>query len=126
MRHRVAGRHLKRDSGHRKSLYRNLITELFRHERIMTTEARAKAIRGRAEKLITVAKVGAARQAAGDYDAHQHRLVAAVLTDKSVVKKLFEEIAPRYATRPGGYTRMMKLGPRKGDGADMALLELVE
>ena len=126
MRHRVAGRHLNRDSGHRKSLYRNLITELFRHERIRTTEARAKAIRARAEKLITVAKVGAARQEAGDYDAHQHRLVAAVLTDKSVVKKLFEEIAPRYATRPGGYTRIMKLGPRKGDGATMALLELVE
>jgi len=126
MRHRVAGRHLKRDSGHRRSLYRNLMTELFRHGRIRTTEARAKAVRGKAEKLITVAKAGVARQQAGQYDAHQHRLVAAVLTDKAVVKKLFEEIAPRYETRPGGYTRILKLGPRKGDAAKMALLELVE
>ncbi len=126
MRHRMAGRRLKRDSGHRRLLFRNLITELFRHERIRTTEARAKAIRGRAEKLITTAKKGVARQEAGEYDAHQHRLVAAVVTDKAVVKKLFTEIAPRYMTRPGGYTRLLKLGPRKGDGARMVLLELVE
>lgn len=126
MRHRVAGRRLKRDSGHRRLLYRNLITELFRHERIRTTEAKAKAIRARAEKLITAAKVGAVRQEAGEYDAHQHRLVAAVVTDKAIVKKLFDEIAPRYKTRPGGYTRLLKLGPRKGDGASMVLLELVE
>jgi len=126
MRHRVAGRHLKRDSGHRRLLFRNLITELFRHERIRTTEAKAKAIRGRAEKLITIAKTGVARQENGEYDAHQHRLVAAVVTDKAVVQKLFAEIAPRYKTRPGGYTRLLKLGPRKGDGASMVLLELVE
>ena len=126
MRHRVAGRRLKRDSGHRRLLFRNLITELFRHGRIRTTEARAKAIRGRAEKLITIAKTGVARQEIGEYDAHQHRLVAAVVTDKTVVKKLFAEIAPRYQTRPGGYTRLLKLGPRKGDGASMVLLELVE
>jgi len=126
MRHRVAGRRLKRDSGHRRLLFRNLITELFRHERIRTTEARAKAIRGRAEKLITIARTGVARQESGEYDAHQHRLVAAVVTDKAVVQKLFAEIAPRYKTRPGGYTRLLKLGPRKGDGASMVLLELVE
>ena len=126
MRHRVAGRRLDRDEGHRGLLFRNLITELFKHERIRTTEARAKAIRGRAEKLITIAKAGAARQESGDYDAHQHRLVAAVVTDKAVVSKLFAEIAPRFKTRPGGYTRLLKLGPRKGDGARMVLLELVE
>ena len=126
MRHRVAGRHLKRDSGHRRLLFRNLITELFRHERIRTAEARAKAIRGRAEKLITIAKAGVARQESGEYDAHQHRLVAAEVTDKVVVKKLFSEIAPRFMTRPGGYTRLVKLGPRKGDNAAMAQIELVK
>ena len=126
MRHRVAGRHLKRDSGHRRALYRNLVTELFKHGRIRTTEAKAKAIRGRAEKLITVAKVGAQRQQSGDYDAHQHRLAAAYVTDKTVLKKLFDDIAPRFESRQGGYTRLLKLGPRKGDGAEMVVLELVE
>lgn len=126
MRHRVAGRHLKRDSGQRRALYRNLVTDLFRHGRIRTTEAKAKAVRGRAEKLITVAKVGSQRQLSGNYDAHQHRLAAAYVTDKAVLTKLFNEIAPRFENRPGGYTRLLKLGPRKGDGAEMVILELVE
>ncbi len=117
MRHRKAGRKLGRSSGHRKALYRNLITELFRHERIKTTEAKAKAIRGKAEKLITLGKRG---------DLHAHRLAAARLNDPEIVRKLFDEIAPRYEDRPGGYTRIYKLGRRQGDGASMVLIELVE
>ena len=117
MRHRKAGRKLGRSSGHRKALYRNLITELFRHERIKTTEAKAKAIRPLAEKLITLGKRG---------DLHARRLAAARLNDPLVVKKLFEELAPRYEDRPGGYTRILKLGRRQGDGAEMAIIELVE
>jgi len=117
MRHRKAGRKLGRSSGHRKALYRNLIIELFRHERIKTTEAKAKAIRPLAEKLITLGKRG---------DLHARRLAAARLNDPFAVKKLFEELAPRYEDRPGGYTRILKLGRRQGDGAEMAIIELVE
>ena len=117
MRHRVAGRHLKRNTGMRRALFRNLISELIRHERIRTTEARARAIRGDAEKLITLAKRG---------DLHARRLVLRTITDPELVKKLFDEVAPRYADRPGGYTRMIKLGPRQGDAAPMVLLELVK
>ncbi len=117
MRHRKAGRKLGRSSGHRKALYRNLITELFRHERIKTTVAKAKAIRPLAEKLITLGKRG---------DLHARRLAAARLNDPLVVKKLFDELAPRYENRPGGYTRILKLGRRQGDGAEMAIIELVE
>ncbi len=117
MRHRKAGRRLSRSSGHRKALYRNLIAELFRHERIRTTEAKARAIRPLAERLITLGKRG---------DLHSRRLAAARLNDPEMVKKLFEELAPRYRDRPGGYTRLLKLGQRQGDGAKMAILELVE
>ncbi|MDI7275866.1 MAG: 50S ribosomal protein L17 [Anaerolineae bacterium] len=117
MRHRVAGRRLSRPVGHRRALYRNLITELFRHERIKTTEAKAKAVQAQAEKLITVAK----RQ-----DVHARRQVAAVLTDEAVVKRLVDEIALRYLERPGGYTRLVHLGPRLGDAAPMVLRALVE
>lgn len=117
MRHRVAGRRLNRSVGHRRALYRNLVTELFRHERIRTTEAKAKAVRAEAEKLITVAK----RQ-----DVHARRQVAAVLTDEAVVRRLMDELAPRYQERPGGYTRLVHLGQRLGDGAPMVLLTLVE
>ena len=125
MRHRVAGRRLNRSSGHRKALRRNLITELFRHERIRTTRAKASAIRGAAEKLITSAKRG---NAAGDETkvVHARRLATTRLHDPKMVKKLFDEIAPRYIDRPGGYTRIIKLGPRAGDAAEMVLLELVE
>jgi large subunit ribosomal protein L17 len=101
-----------------------MITELFRHERIRTTHAKAKAIRGAAEKLITLSKRGIA---AGEAKViHSRRLAAARLNDPEIVKKLFDEIAPRYAERPGGYTRILKLGPRGGDAAEMVLLELVE
>ncbi len=124
MRHQVSGRILGRSSGHRKALRRNLITELFRHERIHTTRAKAAAIRGEAEKMITKAKRG---NAAGEAQAvHARRLAAGSLNDPEIVKKLFDEIAPRYADRPGGYTRIIKLGPRGGDAAEMALIELVE
>jgi len=117
MKHRVAGRKLNRSKDHRKALFRNLVTELFRHERIKTTEAKAKAVRSKAEKLITMARRG---------DLHSRRLTAAYLTDPKVAWKLFHEIAPRYADRPGGYTRILKLGRRQGDGAEMVILELVE
>jgi large subunit ribosomal protein L17 len=124
MRHRVAGSRLGRSSGHRKALRRSMITELFRHERIKTTRAKAAAIRGAAEKLITLSKRG---NAAGDAKLiHARRLAAGRLNDPEIVKKLFDEIAPRYAERPGGYTRMLKLGQRSGDAAEMVLLELVE
>ncbi len=165
MRHRKAGRHLHRSSGHRRALYRNLMTELFRHERIRTTEAKARAIRPLAEKLVTKARkarserlVDLAKQRnverlsawfnpkraeqligladGGDEKAlermaeqlalHARRQVLATLTDKEIAHKLVEEIAPRFEDRPGGYTRMFKLGTRQGDAADMALLELVE
>jgi large subunit ribosomal protein L17 len=124
MRHRIAGKRLNRSSGHRKALRKNLTTELFRHERIRTTRAKAEAIRSGAEKLITMAKRG---NAEGDAKAVQARRAAsAKLNDPEIVKKLFDDIAPRYAERPGGYTRMVKLGPRMGDAAEMALIELVE
>lgn len=122
MRHRVAGHRLKRSSGHRRALFRNLITELFRHRRIKTTEAKAKAVRAEAEKLISVAK----RSLDKDNDVHERRQVLRTITDKEVVQELFETIAPEYVDRPGGYTRIIKLGPRQGDAAPMAILELVE
>lgn len=154
-----------RSSGHRRALYRNLITELFRHERIKTTEAKARAVRPLAEKVVTKARkarperlVELAKQRdaeklsawfntrraeqlialadEGDEEAleqmaqamalHARRQVLATLQDKDIAHKLVEEIAPRFDERPGGYTRMFKLGMRKGDAARMAILELVE
>jgi len=124
MRHRIAGFKLSRSSGHRTALRRNMVTEFFRHERIRTTRTKAAAIRGDAERLITTAKHGLA---AGDQKTvNARRRAAAKLNDPAVVKKLFEEIAPRYAARPGGYTRVVKIGPRQGDAAEMVFLELVE
>jgi len=117
MRHRKAGRKLGRSGGHRRALYRNLVTELFRHERIKTTEAKAKAVRPKAERLITLGKRGTL---------HAQRLAAGRLNDPVILKKLFDEIAPRYQDRPGGYTRILKLGHRQGDNAPMVLIELVE
>ncbi|HEM61381.1 MAG TPA: 50S ribosomal protein L17 [Chloroflexi bacterium] len=122
MRHKVAGRKLGRSSGHRRALFRNLITELFRHRRITTTEAKAKAVRSEAEKLITVAKNSLGKES----DVHERRQVLKTVTDAEVVRELFERIAPEYKDRPGGYTRIIKLGPRQGDAAPMAILELVE
>lgn len=121
MRHRVGGSRLGRSTGHRRALRRNLITELFRHERIRTTKAKAASVRGASEKLITLAKRGA-----GDGEVHARRLAASRLNDPEIVKKLFDDIAPRFTERPGGYTRTLKLGPRQSDGAEMVLLELVE
>jgi large subunit ribosomal protein L17 len=127
MRHRVAGHRLNRSRGHRTALRRTLVTELFRHERIRTTEAKARAIRSQAEKLITLAKRGLVAEATTpERGVHARRLATGRLNDPEIVKKLFNEIAPRYAERPGGYTRIVKLGPRKGDAAQMAVIELVE
>ena len=123
MRHRVAGRRLGRSSGHRRALRRNLITELFRHERIKTTEAKAKAIRSGAEKLITLAKRGLQDDS---YTLHARRQAVAALNDPAIARKLFDELAPRYEEREGGYTRLYKLGRRQGDGALLVVLELVE
>jgi len=118
MRHNVRGRKLNRTASHRKMMFRNMVTSLFRHERIQTTTAKAKEARSVAERLITYAKAG---------DLNSRRMAARKLTDPAVLKKLFAELGPRYADRPGGYTRILKLdGPRKGDNADMAILELVE
>jgi len=127
MRHQKTGKKLGRSKGHNKSLRKNLIKQLFAHERIRTTRAKAEAIRGQAEKLITLAKKGnAATESDPSYMVHTRRLAAARLADPDAVKRLFDEIAPRYEERPGGYTRMLKLGPRPGDSADMVILELVE
>lgn len=123
MRHNIAGRILGRDAGHRKALFKNLIKALYTHERIMTTEAKARAIRADAEKLITKAKHGIAD---GGNRVHAQRQLVAYLDDKTLAKKVFDEFAPRYATRNGGYTRMIKLGKRQGDAADMVILELVD
>ena len=166
MRHRVAGRSLGRDTNHRKMLRRNLISDLFRHEQIKTTEAKAKAVRAQAEKFITLARNrGDAErlvELAEDHKeedlrllltdgqvarllrlsdsketeqietlarsiaAHAQRLVARDITDRAVLNKLFHEIAPRYISRPGGYTRITRLGARRGDAAQMVMLSLVE
>ena len=117
MRHRVHGRHLGRDTSHRLSLYRNLVTDLLRYERITTTEAKAKEIRPMAERIITLGRRG---------DLHARRQAMRFVFDPKVVKKVFDEIGPRMATRPGGYLRITGLESRKGDGARMAVIELVD
>jgi len=124
MRHKVAGKKLGRSTGQRKGLRRNLINDLFRYERIRTTLAKAHSIRGDAERLITRAKKG--NQLGEAQAVHTRRWAAARLNDPEIVKKLFTDIAPRYVDRPGGYTRIIKLGPRVGDAAEIVLLELVE
>ncbi len=116
MKHRVAGRKLGRTSAHRLALLRNLSTQLFRSERIRTTLGKAKELRPFAEKLVTLSK----RETL-----HARRLVARHIHDRDVVAKLFDTLSARYAQRPGGYTRIMKLGPRRGDAAEMAVVELV-
>ena len=124
MRHKKSGHRLSRSKDQRAALRRVMIKQLFTHERIRTTRAKADAIRGPAERLITLAKRG---NDAGDAQmVHARRLAAARVDDPEVVQKLFDDIAPRYADRPGGYTRILKLGPRHGDSADMVLIELVE
>ena len=116
MRHRKKGRKLQRTASHRRAMLRNLATSLYRHERIETTTAKAKELRPYAERLITLARRG---------DLHARRLVARKIQDREVLGKLFDEISPRYAERPGGYTRILKLGNRKGDSAEISLIELV-
>ena len=116
MRHRKKGRQLSRTRSHRKATLRNLVTALFRHGRIETTTAKAKELRPYAERLITLARRG---------DLHARRLASQKIQDRQVLGVLFDDIAPRYAERPGGYTRILKLGNRKGDSAEMSLIELV-
>ena len=118
MRHRVAHRKLGRITPHRTALLRNLATALFERERIRTTLMKAKELRPFAEKLITLAK----RE---DNRAHSLRLASRDIRDKVVVKKLFDTLGARFASRPGGYTRILRLGPRQGDGAEMAIVELL-
>lgn len=110
-------RKLGRNTAHRKSMLRNLVTDLLREERITTTECRAKEAKRIAEKMITLGKRG---------DLHARRQALAFIFDEDVVTKLFEEIAPKYANKQGGYTRILKQGPRKGDNAEAVFLELVE
>jgi large subunit ribosomal protein L17 len=124
MRHSVSGYRLGRSKGARIALRRNLIKQLFIHERIQTTKAKAAAIRGDAERLITLARNSANGSDADKMNAR--RLAASKLGDTQVIKRLFEEVAPRFTSRNGGYTRVMKLGPRLGDSAEMVVLELVE
>jgi len=117
MRHQKTRNKLSRDSAHRKALLMNLSKEILEHERIKTSEAKAKAVKPEIEKLITLAKRG---------DLHARRQALSALSqDKFAVYKLFEEVAPRYADRPGGYTRILKLGPRRSDATEMVYLELV-
>ena len=117
MRHKVVGRKLGRDTGHRRAMYRNLVTDLLGYEKITTTEAKAKEVRGLAEKMITLGKEGGL---------HSRRQALSFIIDTKVAEKVFAELAPRYAERPGGYTRITKLGRRLGDGATMVQLELVK
>jgi large subunit ribosomal protein L17 len=130
MRHLRKGKKLNRSTAHRKALRTNLALALFEHGRIETTKAKAEFVRGHVEKLITTAKRGLAK--AEEHDdlsiaVHARRILASRLNnDRVVVQKVFDELAPRYAERPGGYTRIYKLGPRKGDNAEMVILELVE
>lgn len=124
MRHSVAGYRLGRTSSSRLALRRNLIKQFFTHERIQTTKAKAAAVRGEAERLITLAKKSA--DGTADQKVNARRLAVSKLGDNQIIKRLFDEIAPRFATRNGGYTRVIKLGPRHGDAAEMVVLELVE
>lgn len=140
MRHRVSGRRLSRDTAHRKALRKNMVAELLTHEQILTTEAKARMLRPATEKIITLAKRGLANGQSDPAKAvHARRLIAArlarfrqvkdddgIMEEVDVIKKLFDEIAPRYANRPGGYTRMVKIGKRSGDNADMAMIMLVD
>jgi large subunit ribosomal protein L17 len=124
MRHQVAGKKLGRKKDVRAALRRTLIAQLIEHERIETTQAKALAMRGQTERLITLAKRGIKE---GDAKmVHARRLAAARLSNPKAVIKLFDDIAPRYAERLGGYTRIHKLGPRMGDNAEMVLIELIE
>lgn len=116
MRHRVKGKQLSRTASHKKAMLANMATSLFRHDRVVTTQAKAKELRPYAERLITLARRG---------DLHARRLVERRIKDKTVTQRLFAELGKRFAARPGGYTRIVKLGHRRGDGAEVARLELI-
>jgi len=130
MKHNIYGKKLNRDSSHRKALRMNLTREILEHGRIETTEAKAKFVRRNVERMITIAKRGIKKaQETNDetVGVHARRIAASRLgNDRDLVKKLFDEIAPRFANREGGYTRIYKLGPRKGDNSEMVLIELTE
>jgi large subunit ribosomal protein L17 len=117
MRHQMANRKLGRTSAHRSALFRNQISSMIQHERIVTTLIKAKELRPLVEKMVTLGK---------DDSVHARRQAARTLTDRDVVQKLFSDISARFNERPGGYTRIVKLGPRRGDGAEMAILEFVD
>ena len=117
MRHRSNYNRLSRKAGHRRAMLRSMVISLLRHERIRTTRAKAGEVRRKAEKMITRAKVDSV---------HNRRIVAKDVNDKAVLAKLFTEVGPRFQSRPGGYTRILRLGQRRGDAAEMVLLELVE
>lgn len=117
MRHLKKGRSLHRESSHRKALLNNLAISILTHERIRTTEAKAKEVRGLVDRIITWGKRG---------DIHARRLAVRHIGSRSLVKKVFDDLAPRYRNRPGGYTRIMKVGPRQGDNAPIVILELVD
>jgi len=117
MRHRKSGRKLGRTKSHRKALLRNMVTSLLEHERIQTTDAKAKELRGVAERMITLGKRG---------DLHARRQAAAFIRSQGVTSKLFDELADRYRDRPGGYTRVIKVGRRAGDAAPVSIIELVD
>ena len=117
MRHKCAGRQFGRNTGHRKALFRSLVTSFFAHERIETTEAKAKEIQPMTEQMITLGKQG---------DLHARRQALSFIRDKDVVARLFKDVAPRFSSRNGGYTRLVKTRRRLGDGAEMAILELID
>ena len=117
MRHRKKGRALSRTSSHRKAMLRNMATSLIVHERIRTTVAKAKELRPVVEKLITLGRTD---------DVHSRRQARRMIEDRAALQKLFDEIGPRFRERPGGYTRILKLGTRKGDGAEVAIIELTD
>ncbi len=117
MRHRVEGRKFGREADHRKALMNNLVKELVRHERIVTTHAKAKEARRLFDRVITYGKRG---------EVHHRRLAYRILADRTLVKKVFDELAPRYENRNGGYTRIMQYGQRRGDNAPMAIIEVVD
>ena len=116
MRHQKAGRKLGRTSSHRRAMFRNMLTSLFEHEKIETTDAKAKELRKIAEKIVTLGKKG---------DLHSRRQVLRVISDKKIAKNLFDQIAPRYQSRNGGYTRIFKVGRRHGDNAPLSIIELI-
>ena len=116
MRHKVSGRRFDRPTGHRMMMYRIMVTDLLKHGHVRTTAAKAREVKPMAEKMVTLGKAGSI---------HARRQAAAFITETAVVRSVFDDLADRYKDRPGGYTRLVKLGPRKGDASEMALLELV-